>query len=111
MVMVTLDVRVVWIDGEKLFSRKAARQKLGIKTRKTFNDHLKALGLEKKRLLSVQDLTEILKLQVYLSACPGVNSRESYLVKRKFPKVLEAELRLAGIDLNHAIGELENAVR
>lgn len=108
--MRTIDVEVVWATGMKTFSKKAARQALGIKTRTTFNEDLKALGLWGKARLTIQDLTEIFKLKVYLSARPGVNSRASYTKKQKFPMVLESEMRLYGININQVVGDFRNAI-
>lgn len=108
--MRTIDVEVVWATGMKTFSKKAARQALGIKTRTTFNEDLKALGLWGKARLTLQDLTEIFKLKVYLSARPGVNSRVSYAKKRRFPLVLESEMRLCGVNFNQSVENFRNAI-
>lgn len=105
--MRTYEVDVTWSNGEREFSRKAARELLGIKTRKSFNEHLKALKLFGKSRLKTSDLVEVLKLQLFLNARPGVHSRAQYVTKLRLPKVLEAEMKvLHGIDVNQHVVRL-----
>lgn len=96
---------VLMSSGDGLPIQKV-RPLLQIRTRLTFNRHLKALGLYGRKYISWEDIKEVLKLQLFLGIKPGYNSRKMYLILKERGKI-DAVFKQYQINVNQHLEMLK----
>lgn len=94
--------------GSDLLPTNQVRKLLGIRTRYSFNEHLKVLGLFGRRFLNWSDIKLILELQLFLGIKPGFNSRKMFIILHNKGK-LESLFNSYQININQHLERLKNA--
>lgn len=94
---------VTAIDDFPVLNVTKARQRLRVNSPTTFNADRAALNLQHVHHFTQPELVELFKLRLWLSARPGVNSREGFKLYRKQPALLKLKFQQWGIDLDRAI--------
>lgn len=92
------------IDDIPVLSVVNARKCLGVNSRTTFNRDRKAIGLHRSHFTDAE-LVELFTLRLWLSARPGINSREAFKRYRQSPALLNVMFHKWGINLDHRIQE------
>ena len=94
--------------GSDILPTNQVRKLLGIRTRYSFNEHLKVLGLFGRKFLNWNDIKLILELQLFLGIKPGFNSREMFVLLQSKGK-LESLFNSCQINVNEHLERLKNA--
>ncbi|MBW4542567.1 MAG: hypothetical protein KME43_26060 [Myxacorys chilensis ATA2-1-KO14] len=96
-------IEVTAINDLPVVSAIKAREVLNVRHRLTFNADRAALNLQHTYHFTQPELIELFKLRLWLSARPGVNSREAFKRYRTQPALLKLKFQQCGVDLDREI--------